>query len=63
MMAIKHGGMACMAQEYHGDGYVDGSLHKISNTSIIDVNEWKACYTRREMEDLEVRRARGGMSW
>jgi hypothetical protein len=29
-------------QEYHGDGDVDGSLHKIGNTGVIDVDERKA---------------------
>ncbi len=49
-----HGGMACMAQEYHGGGDVNGSLH----------NEWTACYVRREIEGLEITRARGRMvSW
>jgi hypothetical protein len=27
MMAGGHGSMACMAQEYHGDGDVDGSFY------------------------------------
>ncbi len=58
MMARKHGGVACMAQEYHGDGDVDGPLHKIGNSNV------KACYVGREMEDLEVTRVRGRMmSW
>ncbi len=35
--------MACMAQEYHGDGDVDGSLCKISNMGVTDVNERTAC--------------------
>jgi hypothetical protein len=39
MMAGEHGGMACMAQDYHGDGDVNGPLHKISNACIIDVDE------------------------
>jgi hypothetical protein len=53
-----------MAQKYHGDGDVDGPLRKIVNASITDVNEWKACYIGREMEDLEVMSARGRMmSW
>jgi hypothetical protein len=64
MMAKKHCGVACMAQEYHGDGDVDGPLRKIVNASITNVNEWKACYIGREMEDLEVMNARGRMmSW
>jgi hypothetical protein len=54
--------MACMAQEYHGDGDVDGSLHKIGNTGVTHVNEWKVCYTWRETEALEVTRARGRMT-
>ncbi len=59
-----HGGMACMAQEYHGDGDVNDPLRKIGNVGVTHVNEWKACYTRRVMEDLEVMRARGRMmSW
>jgi hypothetical protein len=32
-----HGGMACMAQEYHGDGDADGPLCKIGNMDITDV--------------------------
>ncbi len=64
MMVRKHGVVACMAQEYHGDGDVDGPLRKIGNSNIIDVNEHKACYVGREMEDLEVTRVRGRMmSW
>jgi hypothetical protein len=31
--------MACMTQEYHGDGDVDGALHKIGNMGITNVNE------------------------
>jgi hypothetical protein len=61
MMARRHGGVACMAQKYHGDGDVDGPLSKISNASIIDVNEEKACYEKKEMEDLEVTKVRGRM--
>jgi hypothetical protein len=34
MMVGRYGGMACMAQEYHGDGDVDGPLRKIGNASI-----------------------------
>jgi hypothetical protein len=64
MMAKRHGGVACMAQEYHGDGDVDGPLCKIVNASVTNVNERKACYARREMGDLEVMIARGRMmSW
>jgi hypothetical protein len=64
MMARTHGGVAWMAQEYHGDGDVDGPLCKISNVSVTDVNEQKAYYVRKEMEDLEVTRVRGRMmSW
>ncbi len=64
MMVKRHGGVACMAQEHQGDGDVDGPLHKIANASVTDVNERKACYTGREMEDLEVMSAKGRMmSW
>jgi hypothetical protein len=64
MMVKRHGGVACMAQEYHGDGDVDGPFSKIANASVTDVNEWKACYIGREMEDLEVMSTRGRMmSW
>ncbi len=53
-----------MAQEYHGDGDVDGPLCKIGNAGVTDVNESKPCYTRSKMEDLEVMRVRGRMmSW
>jgi len=38
-----HGGMACMAQEYHGDGDVNGLLRKIVNVGVTHVNERKAC--------------------
>jgi hypothetical protein len=55
-----HGGMVCMAQEYHGDGDVDGLLCKITNAGVADVNEWTACYVAREMESPEVTRTRGG---
>jgi hypothetical protein len=63
MMARGHGGMACMAQECHGDGDVDGLISKINNASVIDVDgplckignasvidvdEQKACYGRKE---------------
>jgi hypothetical protein len=34
MMVRRHGGMACMAQEYHGEGDVSGPLHKIDNTNV-----------------------------
>ncbi len=54
--------MACMAQEYHGDGDVNGLLRKIGKTSLIHVDEHKACYTRGEMEGSEVTRARGKMT-
>jgi hypothetical protein len=37
MMAGGHGGMACMAQDYHGD--VNGPLRKIGNMGVIDVDE------------------------
>jgi len=63
-MAKRHGGVACMAQKCHGDRDVDGPLRKIVNASITNVNERKACYARREIEDLEVMSARGRMmSW
>ncbi len=52
--------MACMPQEYYGD--VDGSLCKISNVGVTDVNEWMACYAGREMEGPEDMRARGRMT-
>jgi len=52
--------MACMPQEYYGD--VDGSLCKISNVGVTDVNEWMACYAGREMEGPEDTRARGRMT-
>jgi hypothetical protein len=64
MMVKRHGGVACMAQEYHGDGDVDGPLRKIANANITDVNEWMACYIGREMEDLEVMSTKARMmSW
>jgi hypothetical protein len=64
MMARKHGGIACMAQEYHGDGDVNGPLCEIGNVNVIDVNERKACYAGRETEDLEVMKVKGRMmSW
>ncbi len=50
MMMGGHGDMACMAQEYHGDGDVDGPLCKIGNANIIHVNEKNACYLGRETE-------------
>jgi hypothetical protein len=53
MMVRKYGGVACMAEEYHGDGDVNGPLCKIGNSNVINVNEQKACYVGREMEDLE----------
>jgi hypothetical protein len=54
--------MACMAQEHHGDGDVDGLLCKIGNVGITHVDERKACYARREMEGLKVTSARGRMT-
>jgi hypothetical protein len=64
MMAKRHGGVACMAQEYHGDRDVDGPLREIVNVSVTNVNERKACYAKREIKDLEVMSARGRMmSW
>jgi len=50
MTTREHGGIACMVQEYHGDGDVDGSLCKIGNAGVIDVDEWTACYVGREIE-------------
>jgi hypothetical protein len=41
-----HGGMACMAQDYHGYGDVDGLLHKI--VSVIHFDEQKAYYAGRK---------------
>ncbi len=38
-MVRGHGGMACMAQDYHGDRDVNDPLHKIGNVGKIDVNE------------------------
>jgi len=62
-MVGRHGGMACMAQEYHGDGDVDGLLCKIDNMNVT-IDEWKACYPRRETKGSEVTKARGTkMSW
>jgi hypothetical protein len=59
-----HGGMACLAQEYHGDGDVNGSLCKIGNMRITNVNEWKACYMGKETKGSEVTGVRGRMtSW
>jgi hypothetical protein len=57
-----HGGMAYMAQEYHGDGDVDGPLCKIGNVGVTHVNEQKACYTRRETKGPKVTRVRGRMT-
>jgi hypothetical protein len=63
-MTREHGGTACMAQEYHVDGDVDGLLHKISNAGVTDVNEWTTCYMGREMEGTDVTRGRGRVtSW
>jgi hypothetical protein len=56
-----HGGMACMAQEYHGDGDVNDPLRKIGNVGVTHVNEWKACYARRETKGPEVTKVRGRM--
>jgi hypothetical protein len=39
MMEGGHGSMACMAQDYHGDGDVDGPLHKIDNACVTHVDE------------------------
>jgi hypothetical protein len=52
MMGGGHGGMACMAQKYHGDGDVDGPLHKIGNVGITNVDEHKACYMGKETKGL-----------
>ncbi len=57
-----HGGMACMAQEYHGDGDVDGLFRKIGNVGVTHVNEQKACYARTETKGPEVTRVRGRMT-
>jgi hypothetical protein len=57
-----HGGMACMAQEYHRDGNVDGSLCKIGNVGVTHVNERKACNARRETKGPEVTEVRGRMT-
>jgi hypothetical protein len=54
MMTKGHGGMACMAQYYHGDGDVNGPLCKIGNAGVIDVDERKACYVGREMKGPKV---------
>jgi hypothetical protein len=61
MMVGGHGGMACMAQKYHGDGDVNDPLCKIGNANITHVNEQKTCYARREMEGMKVKRVRGRM--
>jgi len=64
MMAGGHGGMACMAEKYHGDGDVNGPLCKIGDVDIIDVNEQKACYVGRETKSPKVTQVRGRMmSW
>ncbi len=39
MMVGGHGGMACMAQEYHEDGDVNAMLHKMGNVGVTHVNE------------------------
>jgi len=57
-----HGGMACMAQEYHGDGDVNGLLGKIGNMGIMHVDEPKACYTWRETKGPEVMKTKGRMT-
>jgi hypothetical protein len=49
-----HGGMACMAQEYHGDGDVDGPLRKIGNMCVTNVDERKACYEGERKDDIMV---------
>jgi len=36
--------MACMAQEYHGDGDVDGPLHKIGNTNVNVMVMWGSLF-------------------
>jgi hypothetical protein len=43
-----------MAQEYHRDGDVDGPLRKIGNMGVINVDEWKACYTSERKDDIMV---------
>ncbi len=53
--------MACMAQEYHGDGDVNGAVRKLVNVGVTHVNEHKACYMGRETKGPEVMRARGRM--
>jgi hypothetical protein len=50
----RHGGMACMAQKYHGHEDVNGLFRKIGNTSVTYVNEWKVCYMGKEMEGPKV---------
>ncbi len=54
-----HGGMTCMAQEYHGDGDVDGPSRKIGNVGVTHVDERKACYAGREMEGPKITRGGG----
>ncbi len=39
MMVGGHGGMACMAQDHHGDGDVNGPLCKTNNACVINVDE------------------------
>jgi hypothetical protein len=34
----------------HGDGDVDGMLHKVGSVGIINVNEQKACHMGKETE-------------
>jgi len=43
-----------MAQEYHGDGDVDGPLCKIGNMGVINVDERKACYVGERKDDIMV---------
>jgi hypothetical protein len=56
-----HGGMACMAQKYHGHGDVNGPLCQIGNMNITYVNERKVCCVGREMEGPKVTRVKGRM--
>ncbi len=54
MMVGGNGSITCMAQEYHRDGDVDGPLRKIGNMGVINVDEWKACYTSERKDDIMV---------
>ncbi len=54
MMTGGHGGMACMAQDYHGDGDVDGPLRKIGDMYVFNVDEGKACYVGERKDDIMV---------